>query len=54
MANTFAVSRNHLIFGLCLPLAMLLGYLLAEPLESSSLVGHGPGPNRPMLDSPGS
>jgi len=33
MANTFAVSRNHLIFGLCLPLAVLLGYLLAEPLE---------------------
>jgi hypothetical protein len=37
MANTFAVSRNHLVFGLCLPLAVLLGYLLAEPLESSSL-----------------
>ena len=37
MANTFAVSRNHLIFGLCLPLAVLLGYLLAEPLESGSL-----------------
>jgi hypothetical protein len=26
-----------LIYGLCLPLALLLGYLLAEPLESSSL-----------------
>ena len=38
MANTFAVSRNHLIFGLCLPLAVLLGYLLAEPIESSSLM----------------
>ena len=37
MANTFAVSRNHMIFGLCLPLAVLLGYLLADPLESSSL-----------------
>ena len=37
MANTFVVSRNHLIFGLCLPLAVLLGYLLAEPMESSSL-----------------
>src|SRR6185295_15645224 len=37
MANTFAVSRNHLVFGLCLPLAVLLGYLLAEPLDSSSL-----------------
>ena len=37
MAGAFAVSRNHLIFGLCLPLAILLGYLLAEPLESTSL-----------------
>src|SRR5436309_14676716 len=37
MANTFVVSRNHLIFGLCLPLAVLLGYLLAEPMDSSSL-----------------
>src|ERR1041385_8387356 len=37
MANTFVVSRNHLVFGLCLPLAVLLGYLLADPLESSSL-----------------
>jgi hypothetical protein len=37
MASTLAVSRSHLIFGLCLPLAVLLGYLLAEPLESSSL-----------------
>lgn len=37
MANTFVVSRNHLIFGLCLPIAVLLGYLLAEPLDSGSL-----------------
>ncbi len=37
MASAFAVSRNHLIFGLCLPLAILLGYLLAEPLESTTL-----------------
>jgi len=37
MANTSVVSRNRLIFGLCLPLAILLGYLLAEPLASSSL-----------------
>ena len=37
MANTFAVSRNHLIFGLCLPLAVLLGFLRAEPMESSSM-----------------
>jgi O-antigen ligase len=38
MASTFAVTRNHLVFGLCLPLAVLMGYLLAEPLESTSLV----------------
>ena len=37
MASTFAVTRNHLIFGICLPLAVLMGYLLAEPLESTSL-----------------
>lgn len=37
MANTFAVSRNHLILGLCLPVAVFLGYLLAEPLDSGSL-----------------
>lgn len=37
MANTFVVSRNHLIFGLCLPIAVLLGYILAEPLDSGSL-----------------
>lgn len=37
MASTFAITRNHLIFGLCLPLAVLLGYLLAEPFESTSL-----------------
>ena len=30
MASTFAVTRNHLIFGLCLPLAVLLGYMLAD------------------------
>ena len=37
MANTFAISRSHLMFGLCLPLAVLLGYMLAEPLDSTSL-----------------
>lgn len=30
MASAFAVTRNHLIFGLCLPLAVLLGYMLAD------------------------
>jgi hypothetical protein len=37
MAGTFTVNRTHLIYGLCLPLALLLGYLLAEPLDSGSL-----------------
>jgi len=37
MASTFAVTRNHLIFGLCLPLAVLMGYVLAEPFASTSL-----------------
>lgn len=38
MASTFAATRNHLIFGLCLPLAVLLGYLLAEPFASTTVV----------------
>lgn len=37
MANTFVVSRSHLIYGVCLPLAVLIGYLLAEPLDSGSM-----------------
>jgi len=36
MANTINVPRSHLIMGLCLPLAVLLGYFLAQPLESGS------------------
>src|SRR5438128_4381160 len=38
MANTtFNIPRNHLAMALCLPLAVLLGYVLAEPLESGSI-----------------
>src|SRR6186997_1829434 len=37
MANTINVPRSHLIMGLCLPLAVLLGYFLAQPLESGSI-----------------
>ncbi|MDB6066952.1 MAG: O-Antigen ligase [Pedosphaera sp.] len=37
MANTFVVSRSHLIYGVCLPLAVLLGYLLSEPRDSGSV-----------------
>lgn len=38
MASTFAVTRNHLIFGLCLPLAVLLGYTLADVQDPASKV----------------
>lgn len=31
MSNSFAASRAQLVFALCLPVAVLLGYLLAEP-----------------------
>src|SRR5882757_5993783 len=37
MANSILVSRNQLILGLCVPLAVLVGYFLAEPLESDSI-----------------
>jgi hypothetical protein len=38
MASTFAVTRNHLIFGLCLPLAVLLGYMLADIDDPASRI----------------
>jgi hypothetical protein len=37
MANTVVISRSHLIYGVCLPLAILVGYMLAEPFESGSI-----------------
>src|SRR6266404_5309291 len=37
MANTINIPRPHLIMGLCLPLAVLIGYFLAEPMDSGSL-----------------
>src|SRR6478672_3575623 len=38
MANTtFNIPRAHLTMALCLPLAVLLGYVLAEPFESGSV-----------------
>jgi hypothetical protein len=37
MANTINIPRTHLIMALCLPLAVLLGYFLAEPMDSASL-----------------
>jgi hypothetical protein len=38
MASTFAVTRKHLIFGICLPLALLLGYLLADPADPVTIL----------------
>jgi O-antigen ligase len=38
MASTFAVTRNHLIFGLCLPFAILLGYLLADVTDPAGRI----------------
>lgn len=37
MANTAVISRSNLIYGVCLPLAVLIGYLLAEPFELGSI-----------------
>jgi hypothetical protein len=37
MASSINIPKTHLIMGLCLPLAVVLGYLLAEPLDSASL-----------------
>jgi hypothetical protein len=37
MANTFAVSRAQLIYAVCLPLAVLLGYILADPMDLQGL-----------------
>ena len=39
MASSFTVGRSQLLFALCLPLAILLGYLLSDPLDrGNSLV----------------
>lgn len=38
MANSATISRAQLTYGLCLPLAALIGFFLAEPLQSSSLI----------------
>ena len=37
MANTFVLSRSHLVYGLCIPLAVWIGYLLASGLDSPSM-----------------
>lgn len=38
MTNTLSIIRTLLIYGLCLPLAIYLGYLLAMPLDRGSLM----------------
>ncbi len=37
MANTLRIPRAHLIMALILPLAVILGYFIVDPLEPSSL-----------------
>src|SRR6185295_16140893 len=37
MANTVKIPKSWVVMGLCLPVAVLLGYLLAEPLDTSSV-----------------
>ena len=37
MTNAPALFRSLLVYGICLPLAVILGYLLATPLDFSSL-----------------
>src|SRR5271157_4422569 len=38
MANSFVVTRAQLVYALCLPLAVLVGYLLAEPSDLGSVL----------------
>lgn len=37
MASTFTVSRAQVVYSLCLPLAVLVGYFLADPMQSGSM-----------------
>ena len=37
MAKSLPITRAHLIWGVCLPVAVVIGYLLAEPLDSGSM-----------------
>ena len=37
VANTINIPKTHLILGLSLPLAVLIGYVLAEPMELGSV-----------------
>jgi hypothetical protein len=37
MSNASALFRSLLIYGLCLPLAVVLGYLLANPMDLTTV-----------------
>ncbi len=37
MANSFVASRAQIIYAVCLPVAVLLGYLLADPTDTGSI-----------------
>src|ERR1017187_3680589 len=37
MANAINIPKTHLIMGLSLPLAVLVGYFVAEPMELGSM-----------------
>src|SRR5690348_15668400 len=37
MARAIHIPKTHLIMALCLPLAVIVGYFLAEPMTSGSL-----------------
>src|SRR5436305_1819582 len=36
MSNSFALPKSLIIFGICIPLALLVGYLLATPTDFMS------------------
>jgi hypothetical protein len=38
MSNASALFRSLIVYGLCLPLAVALGYLLANPLDSTTVI----------------
>ncbi len=37
MASSIPLPRSYLIYGVCLPLAVLIGYILAQPMDSGSI-----------------
>jgi hypothetical protein len=41
MSNAFLLFRSLVIYGICLPLAIFLGYLLATPMDMTTVVSIG-------------